>query len=144
MDTVTDAKPHRSTASATRPARRPAPAPPRHYDPRPTLFVAVDSAAALAAVAIAGGTPAGALAFCSVAVAVDLLDGRQHTRLTPSALDDVPALAIRAIAIATVATAAGLRVHGDRVPGAQHGTGPLATALLYVAVGVLGRAIAYG
>ncbi len=109
----------------------------------PALFVAVDTLAAVVAVALAGGVAGAAAVFVGASVVVDLLDRRYAHRLSLSALDDAPALAIRGIVIAGIATVVGMPVYGPRMPGAQYGSGLLVAALLYAAVAVVGRGIGY-
>jgi exopolysaccharide biosynthesis polyprenyl glycosylphosphotransferase len=109
-------------------------------DARQSVIVVVDTAGVLAAVTIAGGTTAGAAALLTAVLALDILY-RQPWRLAPAALDDLPAIAIRAIVGASVVAAAGFAVHGDAF--ALRATGTLATAGVYAGLAVGGRALGY-
>ena len=108
-------------------------------DARHSVILIVDTAAVLAAVSIAGGTGAGAAALLTAVLTLDLLY-RQPWRLAPAALDDMPAVAIRAIVGASVTAAAGFALHGYAVQA----TGTLATAAVYAGLAITGRAIGYG
>ena len=112
----------------------------RRLDPHTAVVILIDSAAALCAVRSAGGSAAGAVAFLGAVIGVDLIERHRTRRLSPSALDDAPALAARGIIIAAVTTAVGLPVSGEGIPG---GAGPLVTATAYVVIAVVGRAVGY-
>jgi exopolysaccharide biosynthesis polyprenyl glycosylphosphotransferase len=115
----------------------------RRSDAHQALLIMIDGMAAVVAVRVAGGVATGAVAFLAAAVGLDLLDRHHVQRLSLSALDRAPTLALRGIAIASVASAAGLPIYGHRGPGAGVGVGPLITALLYVVIAVAGLGIGY-
>jgi exopolysaccharide biosynthesis polyprenyl glycosylphosphotransferase len=110
---------------------------------RRILFAVVDALAATAVVALCGGVTAGAVVFAAAAILIDLFERRRAHRLTLSALDDAPVLAIRGVVIAGATTVAGLPVAGQYVPGAGHGAAWLVTAILFAAVATVGRAIGF-
>jgi len=105
-------------------------------------IMAADVVAAVAAVAVAGGTPLGAAVFTIAVVGLDLVTRRHRCRLNLSGLDDAPALALRGYVIATLASLAGVGVHGDRIPGGDL-SGGLVAAAGYVVVALLGRAVGF-
>jgi len=72
-----------------------------------SVTVAADVVAAVAAVAVAGGTPLGVALFTVAVTGPDLLTRRHQCRLNLSALDDAPALAVRGYVIATLASLTG-------------------------------------
>ena len=130
-----------SVAAAVRPTD---PSEVRRSDVHQSMLVAVNALAGLFAVALAGGDTAGAVAFVAAAVGVGLLDRERALRLAPSTLDDVPALALRGVVIAVVATAFGLPVFWEHVPWGRNGMGPVVTATLYLAVAVASLSLGHG
>lgn len=110
---------------------------------RRSLFVTVDAVAAAIAVGEAGGVVAAVVAFVATAVAVYLLDRRSAQRLSLSALDDAPKLALRGVVIVGVATAMGLPVSSPFVPALPYGVDLIATALSFAALAVVGRGLGY-
>lgn len=135
---------------------RPLPPTSSHADPWPmraradrrsllrrALFVTVDALAAAVAVGVAGGVVPAAVAFVATAITVDLLDRRSARRLSLSALDDAPKLALRGVVIVGVATTVGLDVPSPFVPAARYGAGLIVTALSFAGLAVIGRGIGY-
>jgi exopolysaccharide biosynthesis polyprenyl glycosylphosphotransferase len=106
------------------------------------LFLAVNAAAALVAVGLAGGTVAGVAAFAAAVVGVDLLDRYRAARLSLSALDEVPSLAVRGIAVAGLSAAVGLPVVGAALPGPE-AAGPVVIAALYTGLASAGLGVGY-
>jgi exopolysaccharide biosynthesis polyprenyl glycosylphosphotransferase len=115
----------------------------RRFDVYRALFVVADSTAAMVAVALAGGSAFGAVAFVAATAALDLFERHRAERLHPSALDDIPVLAVRGLVTAWVCAWVGLSISGDRVPGAFHAVGPFFTALLFTAIAAVGRGAGY-
>jgi hypothetical protein len=115
----------------------------RRSQTRSILFVVVDVMAAAVAIAICGGTAAGAVVFGAGLVMIDLLDRRRAHRLTLAALDDAPALVLRGVVLAGAATVAGFPMAGWYVPGAREGAAWLVTAILFAALATVGRATGY-
>src|SRR6185436_12617080 len=99
----------------------------RGRDPRPALRFGVDATAAFGAVALAGGDGAGALAFGLTVTVVNIVQRFPPRRLIPTAYDDVPTLALRALLISVFVDAAGLAVHGSSRLGASDNVMPLVT-----------------
>jgi exopolysaccharide biosynthesis polyprenyl glycosylphosphotransferase len=115
----------------------------RGRDPRPALRFGVDATAAFGAVALAGGDGAGALAFGLTVTVVNIVQRFPPRRLIPTAYDDVPTLALRALLISVFVDAAGLAVHGSSRLGASDNAMPLVTAALYLGLAILGRLLCY-
>jgi exopolysaccharide biosynthesis polyprenyl glycosylphosphotransferase len=103
------------------------------------LLVSANAAAAVIAVALAGGSAAGAVAFVAAAVGVDLFTRDRAVRLDPSVLDDAPSVAARGLVIAAATTAIGLPIFGGTAPG----VGLVVTTLLYTVTAVTGLGVGY-
>jgi exopolysaccharide biosynthesis polyprenyl glycosylphosphotransferase len=102
------------------------------------LFVLVDLAAFLAAAGITGGLRGGHAVLLALTVALYGAAGLYKSRLSLSALDDLPALGGRAVAAAAIATTAGV-VIGARTRGAPL----LVTAAVMAVLAPSLRGIAY-
>jgi exopolysaccharide biosynthesis polyprenyl glycosylphosphotransferase len=137
-----EVRPSRPPSRSTDPSHARARADPRSLLRR-ALFVTVDALAAAMAVGIAGGVIPGAVAFVATAIVVDLLDRRSAQRLSLSALDDAPKLALRGVIIVGVAATVGLHLPSPFVPAARYGAGLIVTALSFAAVAAIGRSIGY-
>jgi lipopolysaccharide/colanic/teichoic acid biosynthesis glycosyltransferase len=102
------------------------------------LVVAVDVAGFAAAAALTGPVTGGSLVLLALVVALYSSAGLYRSRLSLSALDDLPALAGRALAAAAIATTAGVVLD---VPAA--GAPLLLTAAVMAIAVVVLRALAY-
>src|SRR5436190_5262211 len=109
---------------------------------RSALFSTVDGVAAAVAVGVAGGVVAGALACLVTAAVVYLLDGCAH-RLSLSALDDAPKLALRGVVVVGVASMVGVPSASPIMRWAPDGAGLVVTALTFAALTAVGRGIGY-
>jgi len=114
----------------------------RRTDSRP-LLVAIDAMAAIIAVGVAYHGRLLGVVFAATVVVLGMPGRNRALRLTPSALDDAPALMARGIVIATALTALAVVVHGSSAIGADH-SGLFVAAVTYGAIAIAGRAYAYG
>jgi exopolysaccharide biosynthesis polyprenyl glycosylphosphotransferase len=109
---------------------------------RSALLSTVDGVAAGVAVGVAGGVVAGVFACLVTAAVVYLLDGCAH-RLSLSALDDAPRLALRGVVVVGVTSMVGVPSASPIMRWAPDGAALFVTALSFAALAAVGRGIGY-
>ena len=114
-----------------------------HSNVRTAMFVIADGAAAALAVGVAGGTVDAIVAFAAGAIAVDLMDRRRSYQLGMSVLDDLPALAIRAVILASAVALLGFPLYGTGTPTTHQVLQLIWTPILFVGIAAILRACGY-